>query len=304
MDIHPQSLRFVMIPKVEHPWFEEVRRGAVTQAQLLQEKLGVEIIVEYLPPASAGVELQNNVLAEAAATRPSGILIDPVDVAANLPAMATTREQGIPVVVFDSPSPDPAFTSVGNDFSEQGRLAASRLVELIGGAGEVAVMQGFPTAPNHRQRYEAQLRVLHDNPGITVVDGGIDDDSIPKAEEQAAAVLASHPDLRGYLCCDASGPVGIATAVRAAGRVGQVTVVGMDGIEPILHAVKDGVLESSVATIPDLQGSMAVLMLWQAAQGMRIPQTIDTGIDIITSANVDDFLAAGRSREAAGQHVG
>ncbi len=162
-------------------------------------------------------------------------------------------------------------------------------------------MQGFPTAPNHRQRYEAQLAVLRECPGITVVDGGVDNDSIEQAKAQAAAVLATHPGLRGYLCCDASGPIGIATAIREAGRVGQVTAVGMDGIEPILHAIKDGVLESSAATIPDMQGSMALLMLWQAAEGIRIPQKIDTGIDLITAANVDDFLAAYQRRKVGGQ---
>ena len=290
-----EKRRFVIIPKVEHPWFEEVRRGALAQAQMLQEKLGSEISVDFVPPAEASVALQNSVLAEVSATNPTGILVDPVDVIANLPALAATRELGIPVVVFDSPSPDPGFTSVGNDFSEQGRLAARRLVDLIGATGEVAIMQGFPTAPNHRQRYEAQLAVLREHPAITVVDGGVDNDSIETAKAQAAAVLASRPDLRGYLCCDASGPIGVATAIREADRVGQVTVVGMDGIEPILHAIKDGVLESSVATIPDLQGSMALLMLWQATEGMRVPQKIDTGIDLITAANVDDFLATYRT---------
>ncbi|MGH3506178.1 MAG: substrate-binding domain-containing protein [Nocardioidaceae bacterium] len=301
MEDHRDVRRFVIIPKVAHPWFEEVRRGALAQAQLLQEKLGCEIFVDYVPPAKASVTLQNSLLAEVTATNPSGILIDPVDVIENMPALAATRDSGIPVVVFDSPSPDPAFTSVGNDFSEQGKVAARRLVELIGATGEVAVMQGFPTAPNHRQRYEAQLAALREHPGITVVDGGVDDDSIEQAQEQAASVLANRPDLSGYLCCDASGPIGIAQAIRDAGKMGQVTAVGMDGIEPILQAIKDGVLESSVATIPDLQGSMALLMLWQAAEGMRIPQRIDTGIDLITAANVDDFLAADRRR--AGAHL-
>lgn len=98
MDNHRKALRFVIIPKVDHPWFEEVRRGALRQAHLLQEKLGDEISVDYVPPARAGVKLQNSVLAEVAATMPSGILIDPVDVIAKMPAMAATREQGVPVV--------------------------------------------------------------------------------------------------------------------------------------------------------------------------------------------------------------
>jgi len=66
----------------------------------------------------------------------------------------------------------------------------------------------------------------------------------------------------------------------------------MDGIAPILEAVKEGVLESSASTIPRLQGSMAVLMLWQASLGIPIPQRIDTGIDLITRDNVDSFLSA------------
>lgn len=296
-----ETQRFVIIPKVGHPWFEEVRRGALAQAQLLREKSGAEISVDYVPPARANIPLQDSLVAEVAATHPSGILIDPVGVLADMPGLAAARASGIPVVVFDSPPPDPTFTSVGNDFSEQGRLAARRLVELVGTTGEVAIMQGVPTAPNHRQRYEAQLAVLREHPSITVVDGGVDDDSIEQAEAQAAAVLAARPGLMGYLCCDASGPIGIANAIREAGRAGQVMAVGMDGTEPILRAVKDGILESSVATIPDLQGSMALLMLWQAAQGMRIPQKIDTGIDLITADNVDDFLAAHRRRDAVGR---
>ncbi len=284
-------LRFVIIPKVEHPWFAEVHRGALRQAQLLQDQMGREIRVEYVPPTTASMNQQNSILAQVAATTPAGIAIDPVDAIVNLPAMAATRNQGIPVVVFDSPSSDPAFCSVGNDFGEQGTVAARRLVHLIGATGEVATMQGFPTAPNHRQRYEAQLDVLRKHPGIVLIDGGIDNDDISTARQQAAAVLASHPNLKGYLCCDASGPIGIAAAIREAGKVGKVKAVGMDGIEPILNEIKDGVLDSSVATIPDMQGSMAVLMLWEASQGFGIPKRIDTGINFITADNVDRFLA-------------
>lgn len=290
MNDRGSSLRFVIVPKVAHPWFEEVRRGAADQARLLGERLGVAIAVEYQPPDAATTPAQDRVLARVVASGPAGIAVDPVDDVTHLPALVEARRNGIPVVVFDAPSPDPDLPGVGNDFAEQGRVAAERLVSVIGGAGEVAVMQGVPAAPNHRQRCEAQLAVLRAQPGITVVDGGVDHDDIATAEREAARVLATHPDLRGYLCCDASGPIGIAAAVEAAGRVGRVTVVGMDGIEPILRAVERGVLDSSVATIPTLQGSMALLMLWQAAQGMRIPRQIDTGIDVITRENVGAFL--------------
>jgi ribose transport system substrate-binding protein len=286
-----RPLRFVIIPKVAHPWFEEVYRGAQTQAEILSRELGVEVVVDYLPPSICDVVEQTGVLENAARSRPSGIAIDPVDAVGHMTAIQRTRDQGIPVVLFDSPSPDRSITSVGNDFAQQGVIAAERLVELIDFTGKVAVMQGFPTAPNHRERYEAQREVLKRYPGITVIDGGLTNDDIETARQQAASVLASHPDLVGYLCSDASGPIGIAAAIKAAGKVGKVKVVSMDGIKPILDAIKEGVIDSSSATIPKMQGSMSVLMLWQASLGVRLPQAIDTGIDLITQENVDGYLA-------------
>ena len=286
-----KALRFIIVPKVSHPWFDEVNKGARAQAKLLSRELGVEIVIDYMPPSIADVVEQNAILEKAASSRPSGIAVDPVDTVGHMTAINRIRDQGIPVVLFDSPSPDASMTSVGNDFSQQGIIAAERLAKLIGCAGKVAVMQGYPTAPNHKERYEAQLAVLGKYPDITVVDGGIDNDDIETARQQASAVLESHPDLSGYLCCDASGPIGIASAIKNAGRVGKVKVVSMDGIKAILDAIKEGVIESSSATIPKMQGSMSILMLWQASLGVQIPQAIDTGIDVITQENVDRYRA-------------
>ena len=206
-------------------------------------------------------------------------------------AINRIREHGIPVVLFDAPSPDPGITSIGNNFTQQGIIAAERLVTLLGGTGTVAVMKGYPTAPNHKERYDAQVAVLKKHAGITIIDGGTDNDDIATAESQAAAVLAAHPALDGYLCCDASGPIGIANAIRKAGRIGQVKVVSMDGIKPILLAIKEGVIDSSSATRPAMQGSMSILMLWQASLRMPMPQSIDTGIEVITRETVDALLA-------------
>jgi ribose transport system substrate-binding protein len=288
------ALRFIVVPKVAHPWFEEVTKGARAQAEVLSRELGVEIVIDYMPPSVAGVAEQNAILQRAAARQPSGIAVDPVDAVGHMTAIRQIRDRGIPVVLFDSPSPDPGITSIGNNYSQQGAIAAERLVKLIEGAGKVAVMQGYPTAPNHKERYESQVAVLKRYPDITVVDGGIDNDDIETARQQAAAVLKLHPDLSGYLCCDASGPIGIATAIREAGKIGSVKVVSMDGIKPILEAIRDGIIESSSATIPRMQGSMSVLMLWQASLGIQLPQAIDTGIDVITQENVTKFLADAR----------
>ncbi len=104
---------------------------------------------------------------------------------------------GIAVDLVNSPSPDPGIASIGNNQGQQGTIAAERLVELIGHTGQVAIMQGYPSAPNHRQRYEAQLSVFAGYPDISGVDGGIDNDDFEAARRQAAASLTPGPHTLG-----------------------------------------------------------------------------------------------------------
>lgn len=286
-----EDLTFVIVPKCVHAWFDEVNKGAVLQADALSEQLGVKVEIDYRAPASADVAEQNTVLEQAAATKPAGIALDPLDYEGNKAVIEEIEAQGIPVVLFDAPAPDGSdLTSVGNDFAEQAKIAADKLAEIIGETGKVAVMQGVPTAPNHAERYQAHLDALAAYPNIEVIDGGIDNDSIEEAQSQAAAVLAANPDLAGYLSCDASGPIGISAAIEEAGKVGTVKTVGMDNLIDILNYVKSGTMEATSSTIPQMQGSMAVLMLWQKYIGMEIPKVVDTGIGYIDSSNVDAWI--------------
>jgi ribose transport system substrate-binding protein len=88
-----------------------------------------------MPPAVASAVEQQAILEQAISSRPDGIAVDPVDAVGHMQPISHLRAQGIPVVLFDSPSPDPGITSNGNDFSMQGQITAERLVTLIGGAG-------------------------------------------------------------------------------------------------------------------------------------------------------------------------
>ncbi|MHB8064789.1 MAG: substrate-binding domain-containing protein [Ruminiclostridium sp.] len=287
-----KDLRFVIVTKVVHPWYDEVNKGAVEEANALGDRLGIKITVDFITPTAADVTEQNSILEKAAATHPDGIAVDPLDAVGNRQVIDEIKKQGIPVVVFDAPAPENSdIPSIGCNFTEQGVIAAERLAKLLDGKGKVAIMTGVPTAPNHQERFQAQVDTLKKYPGITIVDGGIDNDDIQTAQQQCAAVLAANPDLKGYLMCDASAPMGIAAAIKEAGKKGKVIAVGMDGIKPILEAVKEGVLESSSASIPRMQGSMSLLVMYQASMGLRTPKSVDTGIDLITPENVDSFLA-------------
>ena len=88
-----KTLRFIIVPKVAHPWFDEVNKGAQAQAKILSRELGLDIAVEYRPPTIVGVVEQNALLEKVAAGQPNGIAVDPVDAIGHLTAINRIRDQ-------------------------------------------------------------------------------------------------------------------------------------------------------------------------------------------------------------------
>ena len=285
-----ENMTFVVVPKCVHAWFDEVNKGAQKEADLLSKQLGVEVKIDYRAPESAEVSAQNSTLEQAAATNPTAILLDPVDYVGSADIIKEIQGRDIPVILFDAPTPEGSgLTSVGNDFAEQARIAVEMLVEKMGTERKVEVMQGAPTAPSHAERYQPHLDALAKYPDIEVIDGGIDNDNVETAQSQAAAVLAANPDLTGYLNCDACGS-GVAAAIEEKGMQGKVIFVAMDNLIEILDYVKTGTITATSSTLPQEQGMYAVLMAYQAAQGMPLPANVDTGIGRITSENIDEWI--------------
>ncbi|MDR0363138.1 MAG: substrate-binding domain-containing protein [Planctomycetota bacterium] len=282
--------RFVIIPKVVHPWFDKVNEGAVEAAEILTKETGNKFTIDYRAPQTADVVTQNEILERAIATRPTGIAIDLLDPDGNRAVLEEAINQGISVIIFDSEAPEGMdLTTVGNDFAMQAAVASERLAKLLNYEGEVAIIQGVPTAPNHRIRAEAHREVFAKYPKMTLVAEGVDNDDIETAQKEAAAIISAHPNLRGMVACDAAGPVGIGIAIKEANKVGQVILVGLDDLNQLIELINEGVCESSSSTKPKMQGYWSVLAMWQKSLGVNMPLRIDTGVVIVTKEMAKNY---------------
>ncbi|WP_319410684.1 substrate-binding domain-containing protein [uncultured Cohaesibacter sp.] len=286
--IKKDSYRFVVVPKVVHPWFDKVNDGAKAAAAALEAQTGAKVEVIYSAPQTADVVQQNQIIDSALATRPDGLALDLLDPSGNRASLEEAQAQDIPLAIFDSVPPEGMkIPYIGSDFCEQAKIASRRLAEVLGGKGEVAIMMGVPTAPNHAIRAECHRQVFAEYPDIKVVAEGIDNDSIEIAQQQAAAIMQANPDLDGWVACDAAGPIGIGQAIVEAGKEGDVTLVGLDNLPEMLDMIRNGVADSSSASQPELQGYWSVMLLWAQATGAPVPGYLDTGNAFLTKENVD-----------------
>jgi ribose transport system substrate-binding protein len=291
-----EEMRIVVVPKVVHPWFDDLVSYSRLQAEELGRQIGRRITIDYRAPTTADVAEQNSIIQQAAATRPTGIAIDLLDYNGTAAVIEEVRRQGIPVVFFDAEAPDESgIPQVGRPAADQARIAAECLARAINYRGKVAIMRGVPTAPNHEERYNYYWEYFRRYPNITLIQGGVDNDDIQTAQQQAAAIIAANPDLAGYIGSNAAYPIGVGNAVREAGKTGQIMVVGLESMIETLELIKEGVLYGTSTAPTAIQGSQVVMLIWQQSMGNRVPLRVNTGIDLVTRENVDDALAEARN---------
>jgi ribose transport system substrate-binding protein len=120
------------------------------------------------------------------------------------------------VVSFDNTVTAKSALSVNTDQLEFGRLLAQRLVDLIGGKGNVIMVTGVPGTTVDAQRNAGAESVWRRNPGVKVVNRytGMWDSSV--AQKNTAAVISSLPKIDGIWA--QGGTDGVLGAFRAAGR--------------------------------------------------------------------------------------
>ncbi|MDK2897219.1 MAG: ribose transport system substrate-binding protein [Candidatus Atribacteria bacterium] len=287
--VQAEEYRFVIVPKVVHPWFDKVNEGAKEMAQILEQETGDKFIIDYRAPSTASVVEQNRILEQAAATNPNGITLDLLDAEGNRPVLKAILDRGIPIVVFDSYPPEGMkLTTVQNDFVAQQIAACERLMEVMKEAKpgkevyKVALIEGVPTAPNHKMRFETSKKFFQGRSDVEIVAEGVDNDSIEQAQKQAASIIAAHPDLDGIIAHNAAGPIGVGLAIKEAGKVGEIVHVGLDDLDQLLELIKEGVVDSSMSTKPKMQGAFATLCLWLQNLGVDTPEFVDTGFVHIT----------------------
>src|SRR5438874_7629058 len=277
---------FVMVPKGVHPYYEPCWEGF----QDAGKKYGVE--TEYKAAKAFEVPQQVEIIENVVARHVDGIAISALDDQGLVPVIDEATKAGIKVITFDAPAPSSkALTYIGTMNEAAGYSGAAELIKLMNSEGEVAVLQGGLGAPNLNDRFKGFERCLKEKaPQIKIVAREDEQGKIDMTLNKTEALLQAHPNLKAIFGVSAEVCPGAAAALKQQGKAGKVIVAGFDDLPDTLAAIRSEVVSFCIAQRTYKMGWLSVEKLLDATQKKPLPKDIDTGVLIITKANVDTYM--------------
>jgi ribose transport system substrate-binding protein len=292
------SKEFYMVTFLSgYPFWKDCYRGFEEAGKLYGVTTVYGGATEY--DVNAAITALDQIIAK----KPAGIAVTCMDAEAYAPSINKAIEQGIPVVTFDSDSPQSnRIAYIGTENYAAGATAARFIGDKLGGKGKVAAVTSLGQS-NIKERTDGfQETLAKEYPNIQVVqivDGGSDQ---VKAAENVANLLKANQDINYMFCALQTAMIGAQTALNEAGKTDQVKIVGFDTDQTTLDSIKAGTVEASISQSPWCEGFWAMNYLYFINAGLisstdnwlqkgypSIPETADSGSMVVTKDNADMF---------------
>jgi ABC-type sugar transport system substrate-binding protein len=279
---------FVFLPKgLDNPYWDNCRKGMESE----MKKLGVK--AEFIGPEKSDATLQVGVIESVIARNPAAIAISPNDPATVNELINKATAQGIKVITWDADAPDSQrLLYIGTDNYNAGGTAAETLSKVLGGKGQVAILNGALTALNAQERTNGFKDWMKKNaPGIEIDDDQPTNDDANTSASVAEAILQAHPDLAGFYGVTGNGVPGAGVAVKGANKCGQVHIVGFDVVPQGIELMQGGCVDALISQRPFGMTAQALDVMVDLANGKDYPdQNIDTGVEVVYPDGLETFL--------------
>jgi ribose transport system substrate-binding protein len=199
------------------------------------------------------------------------------------------------VIAFDSGvDSDIPLTTAATDNIAAAALAADKMVELMGGSGEVAIIAHDQTSRTGIDRVAGFTDRIKEKYAdkVTIVDTQYGGGDQLKSTDLAKAIIQAHPNLKGFFGANEGSIIGVLNGVKESGMEGKIVVIGYDSGQQQMDAIRSGVESGAITQDPIGIGYKAVEAAVKALNGETLPKTIDTGFHWFDKTNIDDPVIA------------
>ena len=286
------SMAFI-VKDMTNPYYWRMGEGAKRAA----EELGIDL--SYVSAEFNGdIEGQIAVFESEMVKGHDAIVLVPMNGTALIPKVMEANSAGIPVITADTRVDDgPANVETFVGLDEQTSFAgmAQWVVDQLGGEGKVAILEGFRGSSTAELRLMGMMQVFDANPGIEVVASIAADWDTEKGLKASEDILQAHPDVNAIIGSNDLMALGAVQAVKGAGKLDDVIIVGDDAIPSALAALRSGELNATIDGNTDLVGYEAIMAAHRhVTAGAELDEWIVVESSIMTAEDVTEEYLAGR----------
>jgi ribose transport system substrate-binding protein len=239
------------------------------------------------------VSAQINLVDQLIAQHANAIVIAPADSKALIPVCRKAQKAGSVVINIDNKFDAKALEQEKVKFAFVGpnnRTGAEKVGDYLGkelkAGDKVAIIEGIPGAFNAIQR-KAGFEDAAKKYKLDVVTSQSGQWETATANKVAAGIITQYPELAAFMCSNDSMALGVVAALRAAGKEGQIKVVGFDNISAVQQLIKEGKVLATADQHGDQLAVFGIQYALDALKTKKMPtEDKETPVDLITAANL------------------
>jgi ribose transport system substrate-binding protein len=262
-----------------HDFYKDLEQAAREEAK--SRNLELSIVACEMDPAKQAAQLEDFVTQGVVA-----IVVAPCDSDAIGPHLDGIERAGIPVFTADiAARRGKVVAHVASDNEKGGRLAASTLAQLLGGRGDVLIID-HPTVASVQDRVKGFQEELQKFPDMKIVGRPTADGQRARAMAAMEDMLQAHPTLKGVFGINDDSALGATAVLEAAGRK-DIAVVGFDATPQAIAAIKTGgPLKADIAQDPKTIGRSVIELVDRHLKGERVPGVVSVPVTVVDAVTL------------------
>jgi ribose transport system substrate-binding protein len=276
--------------------FWKAAEAGVKKAQ--GELPNYNLVFKYPEQASAAIQIR--LMDDLVAAGAAGIMVSSADPKTSSEALNRIGKQ-VALFTTDSDAPETSRVAyIGSSNTDAGKQAGQLVVKALPNGGKCMGFVGLLGADNAKERIQGVKDTIKGSK-VTLVDVRGDDIDQTRAKRNVEDTLTANPDINCMIGFYSYNTPRIYEALKEAGKLKQITIIGFDEDPITLGGVKEGTIVGTVVQQPYEWGYQGMKDMAKYLEGDKsfIPanKLIIVPTKIIDSSSVDAFWAELKARQ-------
>jgi erythritol transport system substrate-binding protein len=276
----------IITPPVENPFFKAEADAAAAKAKELGYKTSVA-------SHDDDPNKQSELIDAAISRKAKAIILDNAGADATIGPVRKAKKAGVPVFLIDREinANGIAAAQIVSNNSQGAQLGAQEFVKSLDGKGRYVELVGKESDTNAGVRSQGYKDVLSQYPDLKRITRQSANWDQQEAFTKMETIIQRSRNIDGVIAGNDTMALGVVAALKSAGLLKKVKVVGFDGSPDAISAVKKDQMVATVlqpaALISEMAVEQADQMIRTGKTGKPEKQAIDC--ELVTKENANDF---------------